>query len=336
VFVIAFVSATLLPLGSEPAVFGYRQAQSRPVLAGRGLVATVGNTLGGMVDYWMGRGAKAAVARDREHRYLKWLERLGPKALLARLREIPYNYTSFSDREIVIRLLGDDAWRLLDELRGERRTGRSARMLYEVLGDIWVVSATRTCRTTCSTTRSGGAADRGAAAPAARDRGAASGADGDDPARRRAREGRAAARARARAVAPSTRVRRDRRLRRARGRGCSRGTPPRQHPLRRPARVSHVTDATDWRVEYPFVVLSPDTEDEIAGLVRGCIELGLTIIPRGGGTGYTGGAIPLTPLLGGDQHREARALGEVERRRCRASTHPCRRCSARPASSPSA
>src|SRR5450830_229693 len=56
-----------------------------------------------------------------------------------RLREIPYNYTSFSDREIVIRLLGEDAWRLLDELRAKRQTGRSARMLYEVLGDIWVV-----------------------------------------------------------------------------------------------------------------------------------------------------------------------------------------------------
>src|SRR2546423_1120009 len=57
----------------------------------------------------------------------------------ARLREIPYNYTSFSDREIVIRLLGNAMWQLLDELRAERRTGRSARMLYEVLGDIWVV-----------------------------------------------------------------------------------------------------------------------------------------------------------------------------------------------------
>ena len=57
----------------------------------------------------------------------------------ARLREIPYNYTSFSDREIVIRLLGEEAWRLLDQLRGSRQTGRSARMLYEVLGDIWVV-----------------------------------------------------------------------------------------------------------------------------------------------------------------------------------------------------
>ena len=57
----------------------------------------------------------------------------------ARLREIPYNYTSFSDREIVIRLLGTESWALLDDLRAERRTGRSARMLYEVLGDIWVV-----------------------------------------------------------------------------------------------------------------------------------------------------------------------------------------------------
>src|SRR5882724_1718880 len=55
------------------------------------------------------------------------------------LREIPYNYTSFSDREIVIRLLGARAWDMLGRLREERRTGRSARMLYEVLGDIWVV-----------------------------------------------------------------------------------------------------------------------------------------------------------------------------------------------------
>src|SRR6266403_5003075 len=57
----------------------------------------------------------------------------------SRLREIPYNYTSLADREIVIRLLGEDAWAVLDDLRAERRTGRSARMLYEVLGDIWVV-----------------------------------------------------------------------------------------------------------------------------------------------------------------------------------------------------
>jgi hypothetical protein len=55
-----------------------------------------------------------------------------------RLRVIPYNYTSFSDKEIVIRLLGKEAWQTLETLRGVRRTGRSARMLFEVLGDIWV------------------------------------------------------------------------------------------------------------------------------------------------------------------------------------------------------
>src|SRR6476646_7831104 len=59
---------------------------------------------------------------------------------LSRLREIPYNYTSFSDREIVIRLLGAPMWARLEQLRGERRTGRSARMLFEVLGDLWVVA----------------------------------------------------------------------------------------------------------------------------------------------------------------------------------------------------
>ena len=58
---------------------------------------------------------------------------------MQRLREIPYNYTSFSDREIVLRLLGPAGWDLISELRAERRTGRSARMLYEVLGEIWVV-----------------------------------------------------------------------------------------------------------------------------------------------------------------------------------------------------
>ena len=56
-----------------------------------------------------------------------------------RIREIPYNYTSFSDREIVIRYLGEAMWKVLDTLRASRVTGRSARMLFEVLGDLWVV-----------------------------------------------------------------------------------------------------------------------------------------------------------------------------------------------------
>lgn len=81
IFVVALVSATLLPMGSEPAVFGFvklNPAQFWPAV----LVATVGNTLGGIIDYWLGYGAHEAVARGKQTRYLKWFERLGPKALL--------------------------------------------------------------------------------------------------------------------------------------------------------------------------------------------------------------------------------------------------------------
>jgi FAD/FMN-containing dehydrogenase/Fe-S oxidoreductase len=76
-----------------------------------------------------------------------------------------------------------------------------------------------------------------------------------------------------------------------------------------------VTDATDWRVEYPFVVLTPDSEAEMAGLVKACIELGLTIIPRGGGTGYTGGAIPLTWKSAVINTEKLLGRSEVEMRR---------------------
>ena len=58
----------------------------------------------------------------------------------SKIREIPYNYTSFSDKEIVFRFLGEEMWNAIEELRAERKTGISARMLFEVLGDLWVVT----------------------------------------------------------------------------------------------------------------------------------------------------------------------------------------------------
>jgi membrane protein YqaA with SNARE-associated domain len=85
VFVVAFISATLLPLGSEPVVFGLVQLQPEmfwPVV----LMATLGNTLGGAVDWWMGWGAHKVVDKYRHSpthtRALDWLEKLGPKACL--------------------------------------------------------------------------------------------------------------------------------------------------------------------------------------------------------------------------------------------------------------
>lgn len=83
VFTVAFVSATLLPMGSEPAVFGLIKLSPHlfwPTI----LVATAGNTLGGMVSWWMGLGAHKAIDKYRHSsthlRALEWLEQLGPKA----------------------------------------------------------------------------------------------------------------------------------------------------------------------------------------------------------------------------------------------------------------
>jgi FAD/FMN-containing dehydrogenase/Fe-S oxidoreductase len=233
-----------------------------------------------------------------------------------RLREIPYNYTSFSDREVVIRLLGEEAWGLIESLRVERKTGRSARMLYEVLGDIWVVRRNPYLQDDLLDNP-----DRRAALITALEhrlnevekrRQSAELADAD--ARERSakvevliQKAQSAVQAFAREFEHAYDLRK--RAFKVLGEHTAKGN----IKFDGLSRVSHVTDATDWRVEYPFVVLTPDNEFEIPGLVMGCIELGLTIIPRGGGTGYTGGAIPLTALSAVINTEKLEQLGEVER-----------------------
>jgi FAD/FMN-containing dehydrogenase/Fe-S oxidoreductase len=233
--------------------------------------------------------------------------------MTARLREIPYNYTSFSDREIVIRLLGREAWQVLDELRAQRRTGRSARMLYEVLGDIWVVRRNPYLQddlldnpkrhdllVEAMRHRLGEVEKRRQA-------------DASDPERSQRVEKLLAAAHRA--VDEFDReFDETRRLRRQVMRRLSSITRRDNVAFDGLARVSHVTDATDWRVEYPFVVVSPDTEAECAPLVKALVDLSLTIIPRGGGTGYTGGAIPLDRLSAVVNTEKLDWLGEVEKR----------------------
>jgi membrane protein YqaA with SNARE-associated domain len=81
IFVVAFVSATLLPMGSEPAVFGFVKLNPDQFWLAIA-VATAGNTLGGIADYWIGYGAHEAVAKGERTRHLGWLERFGPKALV--------------------------------------------------------------------------------------------------------------------------------------------------------------------------------------------------------------------------------------------------------------
>ncbi len=85
VFVVSFISATLLPLGSEPAVFGL--VSLNPNLFWEAIaVATVGNTLGGALDWAMGFASHEVVDRYQHSKHhlkaLDWLKRIGPKACL--------------------------------------------------------------------------------------------------------------------------------------------------------------------------------------------------------------------------------------------------------------
>ncbi|HWH42497.1 MAG TPA: DUF3683 domain-containing protein [Usitatibacter sp.] len=238
--------------------------------------------------------------------------------MTARVREIPYNYTSFSDREIVIRLLGEPAWQALDELRAQRVTGRSARMLYEVLGDIWVVQrnpylqddlldnprrqrllveAMHHRLNEIDKRRGDKANDQRVAGLLAAARGAVDAFE---------------------AQFEETRTLRRRIVRRLGG--ITRRDNVQFDGM---ARVSHVTDATDWRVEYPFVVVNPDTEEECAPIVKALVDLGLTIIPRGGGTGYTGGAIPLHRLSAVVNTEKLDRYQPIERRVLPGMTEAC-------------
>ena len=191
-----------------------------------------------------------------------------------RLREIPYNYTSFSDREIVIRLLGARMWQMLDELRTQRRTGRSARMLYEVLGDIWVVNrnpylqddmldnrrrrealveALRHRLRQIELRKTERGAGEGEEAPAVADKVEQLLASAHQAVNEFELDFEETAKLRRKVLRRLAAVtRRD------------------NIAFDGLARVSHVTDATDWRVEYPFVVLYPDTEEEVQPIVQAC------------------------------------------------------------------
>ncbi len=224
----------------------------------------------------------------------------------SRIREIPYNYTSFSDREIVVRFLGEPSWHQLNKLRGSRRTGRSARMLFEVLGDMWVITRNPYIQDDLINSRK-----RWQALVKAlhhRLDQTIERADSNDIALSLLEATRNAV-DKFEAWLPHQKALRSeaetRLLKVTRADNID------FSPL---ARVSHVTDATDWRVELPFVILTPDSEDEVRALVEACIDLKLTIIPRGGGTGYTGGAVPLVAETAVINTEKLEGLGQVVQR----------------------
>jgi FAD/FMN-containing dehydrogenase/Fe-S oxidoreductase len=200
-------------------------------------------------------------------------------------REIPFNYTSAGDRQAVSFLLGAGTVRTLDELRSARVTGRSARILMRLFGEVLihrrnpylfqelVASAPRRKRFFEN---------------AAKDlETIASKADGDPrvldvlaQCRSLINEFRAEVE-----QTPELRNRMNRELAPIVGA---------YNVLFDPfTLVAHATDATDWRLHLPLAVVTPDEELQVAPLLLAIARLGLKVVPRGAGTGLTGGAVPL-------------------------------------------
>src|SRR6266702_5839331 len=231
-------------------------------------------------------------------------------------REIPFNYTSADDRQAVLHLLGEEMWRKLEALRSRRVTGRSARLLMRVFGEVLVP-------------RRNAYLYEALLASSARRRHLFENLDtdlaiveahaGDEPlvgevvgatralVEELRRELAEVPRERARTMA-------------ALGAICGR-----ENVLADPfTLVSHATDATDWRLHLPFAVVMPTAEDQVAPLLAAIEALGLKAIPRGAGTGLTGGAVPLRAGGVGINTEKLNRILAVEEREFALSEGPAR------------
>ena len=201
------------------------------------------------------------------------------------VREIPYNYTSATDRQLLSYLLGEDNARMLDELRDVRVTGRSARLLMRIIGGVLIHRRNPYLFQELV----------------------------DSPSRRKRLfqqafkdldtiENSASGEQRVLSIVAALRKLLDEflaeaervpefRKRLKREFGAVVGA---KNVLFDPfSLVSHATDATDWRLHLPVAVITPDDEAQVAPLLQTTERLGLKAIPRGAGTGLTGGAVPL-------------------------------------------
>ncbi|VFQ45557.1 DUF3683 domain-containing protein [Desulfoluna butyratoxydans] len=200
-------------------------------------------------------------------------------------REIPYNYTSADDELVVTYLFDAKVWNKLQELRGKRITGRSAKLLMRLMGDLFILkrnpflfddlAGSRSRRRLFLKTAANDLAiiekmaeQKEVLEITGRCRKALKGLNDTLKGHRRQR----------------------RRIRRELGAIIGR-----HNVCFEPfSIISHATDATDWRRHLAVAVLRPTRESQVPRLVKAIERLGLSIIPRGAGTGLTGGSVPVT------------------------------------------
>ncbi len=217
-------------------------------------------------------------------------------------REIPYNYTSFSDKEIILKYFDDSTWELLNNLRHQRKTGRSARLIFEIIGDIFII-----------------------------DRNPYILNDFLSDIKKQIKL-KKLHQIRFESIIKKTsneqilqlveklkkvdamffsRFKTEKKKRKKIFNSLSTIISKERIHFSAFQKVSHVTDATDWRVEYPEVIVYPENTSEISKLIKAAGSLDLKIIPRGGGTGLTGGVIPVVPdtmIINTEKMREIKEI----------------------------
>jgi len=200
-------------------------------------------------------------------------------------REIPYNYTSADDAQIVKLFMGNDVWERLERLRSQRISGRSARLLMRFMGDLFVLRRNpfiyqeladsifrrhyffKTVKADLEFLTNKGKDNEDVRIIVKKCR---------EETRKLKKELNSVSFKRfmiKRTLSPII---------------------GRENILFDPfALISHATDATDWRLYLPIEVLRPSEENQMAPLLKSVEKLGLHIIPRGAGTGLTGGSVPV-------------------------------------------
>ncbi len=220
-------------------------------------------------------------------------------------REIPFNYTSAEDRQAVTFLLGPDVWNTLEALRSRRVTGRSARLLMRFVGEILVHRRNPFLFQELVDSH-------------ARRKRLLENAEKDLALIQKNANGEV----RVLDVLHACRALLDE------FRAEVEGTPEQRRRLVRElggivgkdnvlfdafTLVSHATDATDWRLHLPVAVVMPDDEAQVAPALAAIARLGMKVVPRGAGTGLTGGAVPLRPgcvVLNTEKLNRIRAVTE--------------------------
>ncbi len=222
----------------------------------------------------------------------------------SRYREIPYNYTSFSDKEIILNYFDAQTWQQIEELRSQRKTGRSAKLLFEIIGDIFIIERNPYLFEDFLNNQS-------------RYKKLKNLHEKRLQVIRKSSENNQLA---GNLISKTQKLDNDF----FESFGKTKAMRLKVLALLITAvsyknikfspfhRVLHATDATDWRVQYPFVVVYPDSSGEIPRLITLAAELGLHIIPRGGGTGLTGGAVPVKPNTMIINTEKLTAISEIE------------------------